>query len=178
MNLALWLRQKAACLSLCRQRSGTDQTVGRGRGQKETWDINGGLPRLAAAINGFTTVRLICGLSPLFRVGGVLIPTRSFGDFLLKSEMDKPAWKQVISVVPQIVSHRLNSSWDFVVVASDGVWDAVTNRDLVALVRDRLNDDDGKKKKVGDIILCLQSARARFNVEQFNLGKAPLPPLP
>ena len=108
----------------------------------------------------------------------MLIPTRSFGDFLLKSEMDKPAWKQVISVVPQIVSHRLNSSWDFVVVASDGVWDAVTNRDLVALVRDRLNDDDGKKKKVGDIILCLQSARARFNVEQFNLGKAPLPPSP
>lgn len=84
------------------------------------------------------------------RVGGVLIPTRSFGDFLLKSEMDKPAWKQVISVVPQIVSHRLNSSWDFVVVASDGVWDAVTNRELVALVRDRLSgddDDDGKKKK-------------------------------
>ncbi|XP_023330650.1 probable protein phosphatase 2C T23F11.1 isoform X2 [Eurytemora carolleeae] len=29
------------------------------------------------------------------RVGGVLIPTRSFGDFLLKSEPDKPPWKQV-----------------------------------------------------------------------------------
>ena len=78
----------------------------------------------------------------------MLIPTRSFGDFLLKSEMDKPAWKQVVSVVPQIVSHRLDSSWDFVVVASDGVWDAITNRDLVAFVRDRINENDDGKKKV------------------------------
>ena len=78
----------------------------------------------------------------------MLIPTRSFGDFLLKSEMDKPAWKQVISVVPQIVSHPLNSSWDFVVVASDGVWDAVTNRELVGLVRDRISGDGGGEKKV------------------------------
>ena len=82
-------------------------------------------------------------------MGGVLIPTRSFGDFLLKSEMDKPAWKQVISVVPQIVSHRLDSSWDFVVVASDGVWDAITNRDLVAFVRERLHGDSGGEAAEG-----------------------------
>ena len=101
-------------------------------------------------------------------MGGVLIPTRSFGDFLLKSEMDKPAWKQVISVVPQIVSHRLDSSWDFVVVASDGVWDAITNRDLVALVKERLHGDRGEsadggggKKKVhtlNDIVVLPQRA--------------------
>ena len=34
-----------------------------------------------------------------FRVGGVLIPTRSFGDFLLKSEHEKPAWKQVTNLI-------------------------------------------------------------------------------
>ena len=109
-------------------------------------------------------------------MGGVLIPTRSFGDFLLKSEMDKPAWKQVISVVPQIVSHRLTSAWDFVVVASDGVWDAITNRDLVAFVRERLNenDDANGKKKVSSSLCLSVSLRARFDVEQFNLGKAPL----
>ena len=84
----------------------------------------------------------------ILRVGGVLIPTRSFGDFLLKSEMDKPAWKQVISVVPQIVAHPLNASWDFLVVASDGVWDAVTNRELVAIVRDGISGGDGSEKKV------------------------------
>ena len=63
-----------------------------------------------------------------FRVGGVLIPTRSFGDFLLKSEHEKPAWKQVISAVPQIQSYKLDAQWEFVVVGSDGVWDAMSNQ--------------------------------------------------
>jgi len=72
------------------------------------------------------------------RVGGVLIPTRSFGDFLLKSELDKPAWKQVISPVPQIEQFRLNSGWEFLVLASDGVWDAVTNLDIVKYIKSRL----------------------------------------
>ena len=70
-----------------------------------------------------------------FRVGGVLIPTRSFGDFLLKSELDKPAWKQVISAVPQIQSFKLNSSWEFIVMATDGVWDAMSNQDMISHVR-------------------------------------------
>ena len=51
-----------------------------------------------------------------FRVGGVLIPTRSFGDFLLKSEQDKPPWKQVISAVPQIQTFHLDTQWEFVIV--------------------------------------------------------------
>ena len=51
-----------------------------------------------------------------YRVGGVLIPTRSFGDFLLKSEQDKPPWKQVISAVPQIQTFHLDSQWEFVIV--------------------------------------------------------------
>lgn len=72
------------------------------------------------------------------RVGGVLIPTRSFGDFLLKSELDKPAWKQVISPIPSIASHKLTSSWDFLVVATDGVWDAMTNSEMINYVKSRL----------------------------------------
>eukprot|EP00095_Tigriopus_kingsejongensis_P002611 maker-scaffold302_size216161-snap-gene-1.13 protein:Tk02611 transcript:maker-scaffold302_size216161-snap-gene-1.13-mRNA-1 annotation:"probable protein phosphatase 2c" len=73
------------------------------------------------------------------RVGGVLIPTRCFGDFLLKSEIEKPAWKQVISAVPQIVSFKLSSNWDFVVVGSDGVWDAMSNQDMVTYVKTKLS---------------------------------------
>ena len=75
----------------------------------------------------------------LCRVGGVLIPTRSFGDFLLKSEHEKPPWKQVISAVPQIQTFHLDSQWEFIVVASDGVWDAMGNNDMVAYIRQRLN---------------------------------------
>ena len=71
-------------------------------------------------------------------MGGVLIPTRSFGDFLLKSEQDKPAWKQVISVVPQIQTFKLDSYWEFVVVGSDGVWDAMSNSEMINFVKGRL----------------------------------------
>lgn len=77
---------------------------------------------------------LIC-----FRVSGVLIPTRCFGDFLLKSEIEKPAWKQVISAVPQIVSFKITSNWDFIVVGSDGVWDAMTNQEMISFVKTRLS---------------------------------------
>ena len=46
---------------------------------------------------------------------------RSFGDFLLKSEMDKPPWKQVISPVPQIEQFKIDPSWEFLIIATDGV---------------------------------------------------------
>ena len=68
----------------------------------------------------------------------MLIPTRSFGDFLLKSEHEKPPWKQVISAVPQIQISHLDSQWEFVIVASDGIWDAMSNQDMITFVRQRL----------------------------------------
>ena len=47
---------------------------------------------------------------------------------MLKSEHEKPAWKQVISAVPQIQCFKLDAQWEFVVVGSDGVWDAMSNQ--------------------------------------------------
>ena len=61
----------------------------------------------------------------------MLIPTRSFGDFLLKSEQDKPPWKQVISEVPQLQTFHLDCQWEFLVVGCDSVWDAMSNVDIV-----------------------------------------------
>ena len=71
-----------------------------------------------------------------------MIPTRSFGDFLLKSEIDKPAWKQVISAVPQIQAFKLNSNWDFIVLGTDGVWDAMTNQEMITFIKSRLGSPD------------------------------------
>jgi len=81
------------------------------------------------------------------RVGGVLIPTRSFGDFLLKSEQDKPAWKQVISVVPQIQTFKLDTYWEFVVVGSDGVWDAMSNAEMINFIKSRLASAAHERRK-------------------------------
>ena len=90
------------------------------------------------AILIFQGLNLYCTVCLFCRVGGVLIPTRSFGDFLLKSEQDKPAWKQVISVVPQIQTFKLDSCWEFIVVGSDGVWDAMSNAEMTNFVKGRL----------------------------------------
>ena len=38
--------------------------------------------------------------------------------------------KQVISVVPQIQFFKLDPHWEFVVVGSDGVWDAMSNQEV------------------------------------------------
>merc|ERR1719273_1956133 len=72
------------------------------------------------------------------RVGGVLIPTRSFGDFLLKAELNKPQWKQVISVVPQMQFFKLDHNWEFVLVATDGVWDAMSNMEMSNYIKARI----------------------------------------
>jgi len=90
------------------------------------------------------------------RVGGVLIPTRSFGDFLLKSETDKPPWKQVISAVPQLQTFHLDCQWEFVVVGSDGVWDAMSNDAMVAYVRQRLSSHSAQRDKLVLSQLCEQ----------------------
>ena len=64
----------------------------------------------------------------------------------MKSEADKPAWKQVISVVPQIQSFKLDTYWDFVVVGSDGVWDAMSNADMLTFVKGRLDGHAGQPR--------------------------------
>ena len=60
-----------------------------------------------------------------------MIPTRSFGDFLLKSEQDKPPRKQVISAAPQLQTFHLNCQWEFLVVGCGSIWDAMSNVDNV-----------------------------------------------
>ena len=44
----------------------------------------------------------------------------------------------MISPVPQIQSFDLNPSWDFVVAATDGVWDAMSNQELITQVKTKL----------------------------------------
>ena len=56
------------------------------------------------------------------RVEGVLAVTRAFGN---------NAMKAVINAEPEVVAHRLAPSDEFLIIASDGVWDMVSNEDAV-----------------------------------------------
>ena len=73
--------------------------------------------------------------------------------------MDKPPWKQVISPVPQIEQFKIDPSWEFLIIATDGVntiviyfqitifkifftqvWDAVTNNEALNFVKSKIEN--------------------------------------
>uniref|UniRef100_A0A7S1XG84 PPM-type phosphatase domain-containing protein n=1 Tax=Compsopogon caeruleus TaxID=31354 RepID=A0A7S1XG84_9RHOD len=60
------------------------------------------------------------------RVNGLLMITRAFGDFSAK-----PA----ICATPEIISTRLGPQDEFIILASDGLWDVVSSEEAVRLVR-------------------------------------------
>lgn len=62
----------------------------------------------------------------------------------------------MISAVPQIQTFHLDSQWEFVVVGSDGVWDAMSNTDVVTFVRQRLNSHANQRDKLILSQLCEQ----------------------
>jgi protein phosphatase 1L len=63
--------------------------------------------------------------SGTWRVGGVLAVSRAFGDRLLK--------KYVVAD-PEIQEESITKDVEFVVLASDGLWDVVSNQNVVTMV--------------------------------------------
>ncbi|KAL7583675.1 probable protein phosphatase 2C 59 [Lactuca sativa] len=61
-----------------------------------------------------------------WRVGGVLAVSRAFGDKLLK---------QYVVADPEIQEEKVDNSLEFLILASDGLWDVVTNDEAVAMVK-------------------------------------------
>ncbi len=60
-----------------------------------------------------------------WRVGGILAVSRAFGDRLLK---------QYVVADPEIQEDTIEEGVDFLVLASDGLWDVVTNDEAVEIV--------------------------------------------
>eukprot|EP00246_Nothoceros_aenigmaticus_P015982 TRINITY_DN6968_c0_g1_i1.p1 TRINITY_DN6968_c0_g1~~TRINITY_DN6968_c0_g1_i1.p1 ORF type:complete len:278 (+),score=50.83 TRINITY_DN6968_c0_g1_i1:469-1302(+) len=61
-----------------------------------------------------------------WRVGGVLAVSRAFGDRLLK---------RYVVPDPEIQEQTINEEVEFLVLASDGLWDVVMNEDAVKIVQ-------------------------------------------
>ncbi|URE36493.1 protein phosphatase 2C 59 [Musa troglodytarum] len=65
-----------------------------------------------------------------WRVGGVLAVSRAFGDRLLKQ------------FVEEVVDHSL----EFLILASDGLWDVVTNEEAVAMIQSIEDPEQAAKR--------------------------------
>ena len=89
-----------------------------------------------------------------WRVGGILAVSRAFGDRLLK--------RYVVSD-PEIQEATIGPEDEFLVLASDGLWDVVKDQDAVSLVEKQLDAEEAAKclteealkRGSGDNITCI-----------------------
>lgn len=75
--------------------------------------------------------------SGTWRVGGVLAVSRAFGDRLLK--------KYVVAD-PEIQDVSINKEVEFLLLASDGLWDVVSNQDAVTMVQSIQDAQEAAKR--------------------------------
>lgn len=73
-----------------------------------------------------------------WRVGGVLAVSRAFGDKLLKP---------YVVAEPEIQEEDL-AGVDFIIIASDGLWNVLSNKDAVAIVQDITDAEAASRKLV------------------------------
>lgn len=93
-------------------------------------------------------VEAIQGPRQHFRVNGNLNLSRAVGDMEYKKRSDLGPEQQVICSTPDIIEETLTPEDEFVVLACDGVWDVMTNQQVVDFVRPRLR----ACKKISDVI--------------------------
>ncbi|CAM8937413.1 unnamed protein product [Rhodiola kirilowii] len=75
------------------------------------------------------------------RVNGTLNLSRAIGDAELKQNKFLAAEKQILSAEPDIKTVELCDDDEFLVLACDGIWDCMSNQQLVDFVREKLKTE-------------------------------------
>lgn len=72
----------------------------------------------------------------VWRVAGILATSRALGDYPLKQ-------RNLIVADPDVLTFDINDLKPrFMILASDGLWDAFTNEEAVAFIKDKLHEPD------------------------------------
>uniref|UniRef100_A0A6B2LB75 protein-serine/threonine phosphatase n=1 Tax=Arcella intermedia TaxID=1963864 RepID=A0A6B2LB75_9EUKA len=72
------------------------------------------------------------------RIRGKLGVARGFGAAPYKDK--KTGGERFVTVQPEIKVHPITKDTEFLVIASDGVWDKLSNEEVTAMVREKLGD--------------------------------------
>ncbi|KAJ2359192.1 Protein phosphatase 2C 2 [Coemansia sp. RSA 2618] len=72
------------------------------------------------------------------RVNGNLALSRAIGDFEFKNNRTLPAEKQIVTAHPDVIEHTLTVDDEFIVIACDGIWDCMTNDQVVQFVHAKI----------------------------------------
>uniref|UniRef100_A0A3Q3WFZ6 protein-serine/threonine phosphatase n=1 Tax=Mola mola TaxID=94237 RepID=A0A3Q3WFZ6_MOLML len=78
------------------------------------------------------------GSVTLQRINGSLAVSRALGDFDFKEVDWRPQTEQLVSPEPEVYELERTPGDEFLILACDGVWDAIGNEELCAFVRSRL----------------------------------------
>ncbi|XP_023263364.1 protein phosphatase 1A-like isoform X1 [Seriola lalandi dorsalis] len=96
------------------------------------------------------------GSVTLQRVNGSLAVSRALGDFDFKEVDWRPQTEQLVSPEPEVYELERTPEDEFLILACDGVWDAIGNEELCAFVRSRLQVCDDLREICTQVIdLCL-----------------------
>lgn len=74
----------------------------------------------------------------VYRVNGNLNLSRSLGDLDYKRDAKLAARDQVITSFPDLIEKKRERHDEFLLIASDGIWDRISNQDAVDMVLERL----------------------------------------
>lgn len=72
------------------------------------------------------------------RVNGNLALSRALGDFVFKRNEKKGPKEQIVTAYPDIQSRDVTDDLEFIVIACDGIWDVLSNEEVVDFIRARI----------------------------------------
>ena len=97
--------------------------------------------------------RLKFFLNKIFNKGNLAL-SRALGDFIFKRNTDKRPEEQVVTgkirkenlyemnffhlAAPDVVSKTITDDWEFILLACDGIWDVLSNEEVLKFVRARI----------------------------------------
>ncbi|CUG92193.1 protein phosphatase 2C, putative [Bodo saltans] len=75
------------------------------------------------------------------RVNGQLAMSRAIGDYSYKQQLERGVDEQLVIAKPDVVSKDRTAEDRFVVVACDGIFDVLSNQELVDFINDEIKKD-------------------------------------
>jgi len=82
------------------------------------------------------------------RVNGNLALSRAIGDFVFKKNDSKSEEEQIVTAYPDVEVKDLTPEHEFILLACDGIWDVLTNQEVLDFVRVRIS------KQMEPSIIC------------------------
>ena len=96
------------------------------------------------------------------RVNGSLAVSRALGDFDYKRVENLPCTEQLVSAEPEMMCIERSADDEFLVLACDGIWDVMSNQEVVDFVRHRMTVHQDLTQLSGELLETCLAKVCRF----------------